>query len=319
MSEAEVSSTTPQNILAEIQKGLDHARAEERLKSIEMMSTLTYSSKAILSQLEKMAFKDRSVAVRVAALSVLRMPLHRQIRARNTHLLLRTRQIIADEIIQWGKDGLLNEVQTETLHERYAFDFVPAPVEQETVSAELETDPSEPKATFSQTIFSETSIKIALYLGAFFVIAAAMIFAVAIEELRLPILLFFTLLFGGGSISIKKKLPQPSFTLFIVFSVLLPIDFSALADLLNFDAFATSLYWTLVFALTAAIWIFATWFFHSRFFSLTAFVSLGTSLLFFADTFNDPPIDLYLLMLSMTGLVGLAGVKFLQKWKDERF
>ncbi|MBL6960990.1 MAG: hypothetical protein ISR59_07755 [Anaerolineales bacterium] len=317
MSELENPVPDPSTILVEIQQGLVHAQAEERLKSIDALRPLGYSSQTILRQLEKMAINDRSKAVRSAALEQLESPLNRQIRARNSRMPLRERQVIAGEIIQWEKDGLLNEGQSQILKQRYDFDFARTPIEQ--TPTEAQPKEAKEKATLAQTLFSEASIKVALYLGAFFVIAAAMIFAAAIEELRLPILIFFTLIFGGGSIIIKKKLPQPSFTFFIIFSVLLPIDFGVLADSVKLPGSAETVYWMTVFALMTLIWAFAVWFFRSRFFCLTAFISLGISLLFFADLFKDPPIDLYLLMLSLSGLLGIFATKLLGKWKDEKF
>ena len=213
MSELENPVPDPSTILVEIQQGLVHAQAEERLKSIDALRPLGYSSQTILRQLEKMAINDRSKTVRSAALELLESPLNRQIRARNSRIPLRERQVIAGEIIQWEKDGLLNEGQSQILKQRYDFDFARTPIDQ--TPTEAQPKEAKAKATLAQTLFSEASIKVALYLGAFFVIAAAMIFAAAIEELRLPILIFFTLLFGGGSVIITKKLPQPSFTFFI--------------------------------------------------------------------------------------------------------
>ena len=72
-----------------------------------------------------------------------------------------------------------------------------------------------------QTLLNESSIKIYLYLGAFFVIASALILAAVVEAARLPILAAATLGFGGAAFVIRKRLPQPSFALFIVFSFLL--------------------------------------------------------------------------------------------------
>ena len=48
-----------------------------------------------------------------------------------------------------------------------------------------------------QTLLSEASIKVYLYLGAFFVIASALILAAIVEAARLPILVVATLAFGG--------------------------------------------------------------------------------------------------------------------------
>ncbi|MBT3336742.1 MAG: hypothetical protein HN855_01355 [Anaerolineae bacterium] len=314
MSETE---RTPKEILTEIHTGLRASKAEERQESLTALNTLAYSSGAILRELEKMALSDRSKAVRETALETLQTPLYRQLQTRQARLPQHSRRMIVDEIAIWEKDGLLDESRSQILRQRYDFDLKPAPVDQK--SALSQPQPAKPKATLAQTLFSETSIKVALYLGAFFIVAAAAIFAAIFEALRLPILLLFTLIFGGGSLVLKKKLPQPSFTLFIIFSVLLPIDFSVIADTLILDGQGISIYWMIVYLLMTGVWAFATWFFRSRFFSLMALVSVGVSLFYLANLFNDPPVDLYLLLLSLSGLGSLGAVKLLKKWQDEQF
>ncbi|NCP88621.1 hypothetical protein GW829_14765, partial [bacterium] len=119
--------------------------------------------------------------------------------------------------------------------------------------------------------------------------------------------------------ALKKKLPQPSFTLFIVFSVLLPINASVIADQFYIIGVGASLYWMFVYLLMTSVWTFATWLFRSRFFSLTTLAALSISLVYFADLFNSAPLDLYLLMLSLSSLAGLGAVKLLEKWQDETF
>jgi hypothetical protein len=83
-------------------------------------------------------------------------------------------------------------------------------------------------------LLSEASIKVYLYLGAFFVIASALILAALVQAARLPILAAATLAFGAGALFIRKRLPQPSFALFIVFSFLLPIDANVLEETTGF-------------------------------------------------------------------------------------
>ncbi len=314
MSENERS---PKEILGEIQSALRAATAEERLAALTELNSLTYSSGALLKQVEKMAVSDRSKAVREAALESLRLPLHRQIQARNAQLSQHYRRMMVDEIAVWEQDELLDGTRAEVLRERYAFDLAPAPVKAAT--APSQPQPPKPRRTLAQTLFSESSIKVALYLGAFFIIAAASIFAAAVEALRLPILFLFTVVFGGGALALKKKLPQPSFTLFIIFSVLLPIDFSVIADQLNLAGGQSSLYWFFIYALMTAIWAFATWFYQSRFFSLLVFGALGISFFNLADLFTNVPVDLFLLLLSLSSLLGLGAVKLLEKWQDEKF
>ena len=313
MSENERS---PKEILRDIQTALGASTADERLAGLAELNELTYSSGALMKQVEKMAISDRSKAVREAAVESLRLPLHRQIRARTAHLSQHYRRMLVDEIAVWEQDELLDGAHAEVLRERYAFDLKAAPAKE--APAQFQPQPAKPKRTLAQTLFSESSIKVALYLGAFFIIAAASIFAAAVEELRLPILFLFTVAFGGGALALKKKLSQPSFTLFIIFSVLLPIDLSVIADQLNLVGGQSSLYWFSVYALMTAIWAFATWFYRSRFFSLLVFGALGISFFNLADVFTDVPVDLFLLLLSLSSLLGLGAVKLLEKWQDEK-
>ena len=107
--------------------------------------------------------------------------------------------------------------------------------------------PAGPRPSLMQTLLSEASIKIYLYLGAFFVIASALILAAVVEAARLPILAVATLAFGGGALLIRKRLPQPSFAFFIVFSFLLPIDANVLKETIGFVEPFLSIYWTVIF------------------------------------------------------------------------
>ncbi len=303
----------PKEILAEIQAGLDADTVAERQAALDALHDLPYGSTALLRKLERMALDDRSKTIRESALAVVTLPLYRQIQARQSNLPTYSRRMIVDEIIRWQADGLLDEPRAAVLRERYAFDFEPAPAKK--APAQPKADPAKPKATLAQTLVSETSIKVALYLGAFFIIASAAIFAVLVEVLRLPILLFFTLLFGGGALLLKKKLPQPSFTFFIIFSVLLPIDFSVLADQLNLAERPLFLYWFFVYLLMTALWGFATWFFRSRFFSLMAFVALDISFYnFVRASGNGTPIERYLLFLTFVGLLAIGGATLLKRF-----
>ncbi|MCP4139395.1 MAG: hypothetical protein GY755_03735 [Chloroflexi bacterium] len=338
MSEVEKSPTTPKEIIAEIQKGLQHAEAGERLKSIEKLSTLNYSSEGVLRELERLAAKDRSKAVRAAAIAALDFPVNRQIFKRLSKLPQMTRDILVNEIRQWSKEGLLREEVAATLEKRYSFDVKPEPAPEPVLATLRETESrpeavslstpvpekisapeaSKPKRSLAQVLFSESSIKIALYLGAFFIVAAALIFAATIEALRFPILLFVTIGFLVGALTLKKRLPQPSFTLFIIFSTLLAVDAGVLADMLNLGGSATSIYWAIVFFFITTVWGFSTWFYKSRFFSVMAFGALLLSAINFANIF-DTHIALTTLMVTLATWGALVVSKLLRKWRDKHF
>ena len=308
----------PKEILAQIQADLDAEPAVERETALNALRELSFGNAALLRKLEQTALHDRSKTVRVAALDVLSLPLYRQIQARGTQLPPHSRRMIVDEIARWQADGLLDETQAAVLRERYAFDLKPASVVDAPAAPEPETP--KPKRTLAQTLFSETSIKVALYLGAFFIISAAAIFAAAIESLRLPILFFFTFGFGAGSLVLKKKLPQPSFTLFIIFSVLLPIDAAVIADQAHFGGRATHLYFFFIYLAMTGIWAFTTWLFRSRFFSIVGLIALDISLFNLVTTFDDSVlVEWYLFFFTFSSLLGVGAAFLIARWQDEKF
>lgn len=260
-------------------------------------------------------------------------------------------QFILAEIEQWRKDGLLTERGAQILRRRYeqaqaallppeaSLPSAPPPAPfsiAESVSASSVPPPSvsssvppsvaesvppssaPSSAPLASVLLSEASIKVALYLGAFFVIAAGLILAALVETLRLPLLLGVAALFGGGALALKKRLPQPSFILWLVFSALLPISASVLADLLDLRGPPLSVYWAVVGAAMTALWAFSTWLYVSRFFSLAAFGALVFAAWHVANSF-EPQGELYWFALAAAGLFGLAGVFLLKKWQSQRF
>ncbi len=328
MTEAEQPTPTPEETLQRIQALLQDGQASTRLAAIQELASQNFSSPAILRRLEMLALRDPSKPVRAAARQALESPTHRYIQARTTKLNRRERQALLDEIAAWQEQGLLQPEQADVLRARYDFDLQPsapppqpeaAPVSPAPDSAQASpVPPSEERPSLAQTLLSETSIKIALYLGAFFVIAAAAILAAVVESARLPILLAATALFGGASLAIRKRLPQPGFALFIVFSFLLPTDANVLADILNLGNKANSLYWFAMMGGMALTWAFGTWFYRSRLFSMAAFVALAISFGRLADVLGNE-IEIAVLLLSLVTLTGLGGTALLKRWQSQRF
>ncbi len=125
-------------------------------------------------------------------------------------------------------------------------------------------------------------------------------------------------LFGGAALALKKRLPQPSFILWLVFSALLPISAQVTADLLNLKSQPLSAFWMGIFFSMALIWGLSTWLYTSRFFSLAAFGALAAGAGFFAKLFEPQP-DLYLFFLLLAALVGILCTGLLKFWKDQKF
>ncbi|MGB7874630.1 MAG: hypothetical protein WBL25_09625, partial [Anaerolineales bacterium] len=326
----ETNAPKPEEFLSSIHAGLKDASAQTRLGAIQKLGEQKFSSVAILRTLEELVIKDRSKPVREAALKALSSSAHRYIQSRAVKLNRKKRQILLDEIDRWETQGLIQDDLADVLRRRYNFDLKPAvsqpdspaPLTQPKPVAVKETPPpptsDSPRPGLTQSLLSETSIKIALYLGAFFVIAAAAILAAVVEAARLPILLAATILFAGGAIVTRPRLSQPSFALFVVFSFLLPTDANVLADVLNLPDKANAAYWFAVMAIMALIWSFGTWFYASRLFSLAAFVAFLISVARLGELFEAEP-EIYLLLFSFATLIGLGGTYLLKRWRTAKF
>lgn len=337
----EYESRKPEEVLNEILANLKSKEDEKIVLAFAKLKKINYSSQAIRRQVESVSLNSVNSKIRDEAREVLNLPSHRAVQKSSNTLDRGTRLTILNEIKKWINDGLLTKENADVLQSRYDFDFVPAPhldkldasqptpqpasAQQKISQPEKIAEPEKPKVpapTLLQTLTSEASIKVYLYLGAFFVIAAAAILGAIIEELRLPILILGTLLFGGLSVAIKKRLPQPSFALFIVFSFLLPITANSieltLQEALNYASFVTSIYWAIVWFVLTVVWAFGTKFYDSKLFSITAYGAFTVGLINIAKVFETEP-EIYTLFGSIAALSGLAGTWLIKKWKDANF
>lgn len=329
---------TLDRILAELKSG-DSARCSS---AIQELNTLDFSSPAIVRELEKLAAHPPDEELRRRAVQALTTRVHRFVHAKTNKLNSEDRALLLKQIQEWQEDGLLEASTADVIRQRYNFDIGissaapqpfdqapsarisqgrPAPViEKESAPPAVQQPavPAGPPPSLLQTLLSEASIKIYLYLGAFFVIASALILAALVEAARLPVLTVATLVFGGSAIALRRRLPQPSFALFIVFSFLLPIDANVLVERTGLSDPALSTYWTILFLIMAGIWGFSVWFYESRFFSAVAFVSLSLAFYRAGNIFSaEAESQIFLGMLA--SLVGLAGTWVLRKWKDDKF
>ena len=294
----------------------------------------------LVSTLEQLAAHDPYIEIRAAALDALDTPKIRTLRAQRLMKLTGSEQrFILQELDSWQKQGLIGDDLARALRSRYRVVIKPgpAPAAQAGTPASpapasvSKTDsipvqpvsppaPRAPRPSLAQTLLSETSIKTFLYLGAFFVISAAIILAALVETLRLPILSLASLGFGGTALALKKRLPQPSFVLFIVFSFILPINAGVFADLIGLEDQLLAAYWTFVLLASAAIWIFAAWFYNSRFFSLTALGAFVCAAWFIPSIISiDPLGEARLLTSQLANLIGLGGIIILTRRKSRAF
>ena len=319
------SDLSQEEILKHLRNEMESKEAKVRLNAVKQVAGLSFTSFPTRLMLEKLAITDRSKSIRALALEILSKPLYSRVQKRASKLSRSHRKTFLAEISDWKERGLIKPEQADVLTKRYDFDSV------DTVSTTLEepapeptiaesSPPQEPtsRPTLIQTLLSESSIKIALYLGAFFVIASAAVLAVAVEAMRLPILLSVSIIFGISAGFTIKRLPQPSFALFVVFSFLMPTDAKVLAEILNLSSQSNALYWMVVMFVLAVVWVVGTWLYQSRLFSITAFLALILAGKYFTDLVNPAP-EIYLLLFTSINFIGLGCVFLLKRWQSRKF
>lgn len=284
---------------------------ETRLAAVQNLSRLTTATELSLRSLEKTAAQDQSQLVRQAALEALAAPAYRQAQRQASRLPVSTRRALLTEIEQWQADGLLSLPLANLLRQRYTFDL-PATAQ---VAAPV---PAKAAPSLSEVLLSETTIKVALYLGAFFVLAAAAILAAVIEGLRLPILGAATLGFLAAAWLLKRRLPQASFVLFVVFSFLLPIDAGVLLDQFEVSRPTAQLYWIGVTIVLSIVWLGGAFFYTSRFLSVLTLAAASAGALQIGRRL-DLTAHLDLLLIELATLMGLAGAALLRRWQSQKF
>lgn len=325
MSNPESNSGNPEEILNHIYNELQSGETARILAALDKLGQNNFSSPAILVQLERLALHKED-GVRTRAIEILDNNTHHYIRFRTSTLAASSRKTFLNEIERLEQDGLLESDRAEIIKRRYNFDLTPPPAAPKPAPV-TEPDPATsqppapaPRRTLTDALLSETSIKVALYLGAFFVVASALILAALIAAARLPILFAGTAIFGLGALVIHRRLPQPSFALFIVFSFLLPITANVIEEQLGLDEPFLSMYWTVISLAMAAVWAFATWLYVSRLFSITAFLALDAAFLRFGNIFMEKAQpELFILIAGLAALTGLMGAAILKRWKGNPF
>jgi len=240
------------------------------------------------------------------------------------------RAALDSQVSEWLRSGLVTFDQAAALRGSLQPSMVPAakpagqPVQQLSLAqagpAQVpEAAPHVPgeRGNFWQVLFSETSIRIALYLGGFLIVAAALILAALVEVARLPILLGLTIAAATASAAMRRGLPLPAFVIFTIFACFIPIDARIWIDQLHGSSVEISGWWSLAWLATALALAAGVRLYTSRFFSVMA---LG-ALLFSAWMLSERILEqgdtgywrISLLLLAL--LVGLGGVGLLRLWK----
>lgn len=304
-----------------------------QLSAIRELEQTGYSSLAIVGRLEELAIRGEGAAQNFA-LEALKLVTSQQVASRRLEISKPSRLLILREIDSWQASGLLERFRAEALRRRYDFDIQagkeiaePKPEQKieakESAAVEMpkpvaQPRPAEPRLSLMQTLLSEASVRIYLFLGAFFVIAAAAILAALVESARLPVLLVTTLAFAIAAVGFEKRLPQPSFAFAIVFSFLLPIDAGVIADQFQFAGQSLHGYWAFVFVGMSVVWAISTWFYQSRLFSLASLLAFALGGMNIVSAFAGSS-DWIITAIGISAFVGLIGTYFLKEWKGQNF
>jgi hypothetical protein len=332
-----------QATLDRILADLKSDESERQLAAIHELERIKYSSEAIVTRLEQLAIHGRG-EVKSRALAALSLKTSQFAASKAMALTKVARQTILKEIMKWQMDGLIELYLAEAIRRRYDFDIhtgtpikapspqkearetgpaeekKPMPSMQPAASStrETSTPPAAPRPGLMQSLLSEFSIRIYLYLGAFFVIVAAAILAALVEAARLPILLIATLAFAGGAVGFKRRLPQPSFAFAIVFSFLLPIDGVVIADSMNLTGQGLHWFWFAVYLAMAGIWAVGVRLYVSRLFSIASFAAFTLGI-YRLDQALDLPFQWIMVSLGIASLAGLVASRYLIRWKGQGF
>jgi hypothetical protein len=164
---------------------------------------------------------------------------------------------------------------------------------------------------------SEVTIKVALYLGAFLILAAAVIFAGLVEPARFPMLTLTILGFLTGAGTTIQRLPLGSFVLFVIGTLLIPIDAAVLLALINVHS--SLLYWAVVMVGMSITWVGGTYFYQSRFFSLMIFACFSIAVYLVAASYVSIESAQFFLVVSLVALAGLGEAALLRRWQGNDF
>ncbi len=287
-------------------RDIESPDASLRFQAVEQLRESGAATAPVLRALERLALSDPDLEVRASALQSLSDPRFQKAHRDLAQASPTARQFMLREIALLEKDGLIAPEQAALIRGRYALPGADRP-EVKPGSSEKPASPS-----LTQVLLSETSVRIALYLGGFFVVAAAFILAALIEVARLPILGATTLAFLGAAAGLARRLQPASFVLFAVGVLMIPIDAGVLVNQLQLSNRALDFYWAGIAALAGLLWAFGTNFYRSRLFSILAFLSLGLAAFLFTLAISDQPPAIFF-ALGLAGLAGLSAAERLAK------
>ena len=251
-------------------RGDDPQAQVEALRAwVQSPLATTPQAHTVWRAVERLALRASAEPVRAAALQALTSPAARAFYHAHSTWPPAWRASLRREIEAWAREGLITPAQAAVLQARYG----PPPSKPSLADIPAEAPPQRRAAPWS--------LQVVLYLGAFFVIAAALLFAAVVETWRLPILLTATVLFMAAAAATYRLEPTGSRVLGIVAAGFLWADAGVLYDLLSPSLYYPwdDFYWAGAFMLLAALWLLGGWLLRSTVLTLAAWPMLAASLL----------------------------------------
>lgn len=268
-------SAFPQAWLARLQSS-DPARLQQALREWPHDPRASSpAAAAVWRQVEQLALRASDAQVQQAALQALTSPAARRFYHGRTAWSPGLRAALRAEIAGWAREGLISPAQAAVLQARYA--------------DPPRTEARAPAPTAAARRASPWALHVVLYLGAFFVIAAALLFAALVEAWRLPILLLATALFGAAAAGVYRITPTGGRVLGIVAAGFLWADAAVLSDLFApyWGPDGQDLYWAAATFVLAVVWLLAGWLLRSGVLTLAAWPMAAASVAF-AWAWLDP-------------------------------
>jgi hypothetical protein len=225
------------------------------------------------------------------------------------------RQFFINEIRQLEAEGLIPADLARVIINRYET----APTESSVgrVGSAAEAKEKRKQPSLAQILLSDTTLKVALFLGAFFVVVAAFILAALVEVTRVPILLLLTGSFFAGAFYLKPRIPLASFILYMAASALIPIVARAIVLPADSDTGILRYYWPAVWTITAAALAYGSRRYLSRLLVLATFLTGGYCAgLWIWTGFED--VHILLFGLGVWALAGLAVSEKLKHWGENK-
>ncbi len=301
---------------------LNSADTQQRLAAMQAVSDLPYINKQLAAKLESLAVNDANPANRAEALKILRSPLYREFHMRWGGASRGTRSALVEHIKSWEKEGLIDPELASVLETRYSYDFKPPREESRSIPVPSKHESAPPprqkekSRSLGEILLSQGTINIALYLGTFLILAAALYYSAFSDALRIPILSAATVLFGGGAFGLKRRLPAASLVLFIIYSLLVPILGLVILEASPALQQQEIAFWVVVNIFLGANWAIASLIYKSKLFSFLTYASFNI-LPFQLTQLLNLDREYTLLLVALSNLISMAVIWRLHNPKKE--